>query len=82
MASSIKGATQLGRLVHPDEMRPIDLIVCGSVAVNRKGARLGKGGGYSDLEYAVALSLGLISKETPNCDDGPPYPAWCRTNCR
>ena len=46
-------------------MRPIDLIVCGSVAVNRKGARLGKGGGYSDLEYAVALSLGLISKETP-----------------
>ena len=65
LASSIKGATQLGRLVHPDEMRPIDLIVCGSVAVNRKGARLGKGGGYSDLEYAVALSLGLISKETP-----------------
>ena len=65
LASSIKGATQLGRLVHPDEMRPIDLIVCGSVAVNRRGARLGKGGGYSDLEYAVALSLGLISKETP-----------------
>ena len=65
LASSIKGATQLGRLVHPDQMRPIDLIVCGSVAVNRKGARLGKGGGYSDLEYAVALSLGLISKETP-----------------
>ena len=65
LASSIKGAEQFGRLVHPDEMRPIDLIVCGSVAVNRKGARVGKGGGYSDLEYAVALSLGLISKNTP-----------------
>ena len=65
LASSIKGATQLGRLVHPDEMRVIDLIVCGSVAVNRKGARLGKGGGYSDLEYAVALTLRLISKSTP-----------------
>ena len=65
LASSIKGAAQLGRLVHPDEMRAIDLIVCGSVAVNRKGARLGKGGGYSDLEYAVALSLGLISDLTP-----------------
>lgn len=65
LASSIKGATQMGRLVHPDEMRPIDLIICGSVAVNREGARLGKGGGYSDLEYAVALTLGLISKKTP-----------------
>ena len=65
LASSIKGAAQLGRLVHPDEMQRIDLIVCGSVAVNRKGARLGKGGGYSDLEYAVALTLGLISKSTP-----------------
>ena len=43
------------------EMQPIDLIVCGSVAVNREGARLGKGGGFSDLEYAVALTLGLIS---------------------
>ena len=65
LASSIKGAAQLGRLVHPDEMHPIDLIVCGSVAVNRKGARLGKGGGYSDLEYAVALTLGLIGERTP-----------------
>ena len=65
LASSIKGAEQLGRLVHPDEMRPIDLIVCGSVAVNRKGARVGKGGGYSDLEFAVALTLGLISDRTP-----------------
>ena len=65
LASSIKGAAQLGKPVHPDDMRPIDLIVCGSVAVNRKGARLGKGGGYSDLEYAVALTLGLVSERTP-----------------
>ncbi len=65
LASSIKGAAQLGRLVHPDEMQPIDLIVCGSVAVNRKGARIGKGGGFSDLEYALALTLELISGRTP-----------------
>jgi 5-formyltetrahydrofolate cyclo-ligase len=31
------------------EIRKIDLIVCGSVAVNRQVARVGKGGGYSDL---------------------------------
>ena len=26
---------------------------------------MGKGGGYSDLEYAVALELGLITKDAP-----------------
>ena len=64
-ASRIKGAFKLGQLVHPGEMRPIDLIVCGSVAVARDGARLGKGGGYSDLEYALALNLGLVGPHTP-----------------
>lgn len=64
-ASSIKGAFKLGRLVHPREMRPIDLIVCGAVAVGRDGARLGKGGGFSDLEYALVRTLGLIGPETP-----------------
>ncbi len=64
-ASSIKGAFKVGRPVRPDEMRAIDLIVCGSVAVQADGARLGKGGGYSDLEYALVASLGLISVETP-----------------
>ena len=64
-ASSIKGAFKLGRLVHPEEMHAIDLIVCGAVAVARDGARLGKGGGYSDLEYALALNLGLVGPDTP-----------------
>ena len=64
-ASSIKGAFTLGRPVHPRDMAKIDLIVCGAVAARPDGSRLGKGGGYSDLEYALALSLGLISHETP-----------------
>ena len=64
LASTIKGAFKLGRLVHPTEMQPIDLIICGSVAVNRNGARLGKGGGYSDLEYALARTLGQVRPET------------------
>ena len=64
-ASSIKGAFELGRQVSVGEMEPVDLILCGSVAVRRDGARIGKGGGYSDLEYAIATELGLISARTP-----------------
>lgn len=39
-------------------MRPVDIVVCGSVAVNRAGVRLGKGTGYSDIE------AGLITDHT------------------
>src|ERR671910_722624 len=64
VASSIKGAAQYGRLVHVDEVGKIDLIVCGSVAVNRRGARVGKGGGYSDLEFALLTENKKISAKT------------------
>jgi 5-formyltetrahydrofolate cyclo-ligase len=64
-AASIKGAFRFGRPVKLKEMRPVELIVAGSVAVNRSGARVGKGGGYSDLEYALARTKGLINPHTP-----------------
>jgi 5-formyltetrahydrofolate cyclo-ligase len=64
-ASSIKGAFKHGRPVTVDEMQPIDLILCGSVAVRRDGARVGKGGGYSDLEYALALEAGKVTPQMP-----------------
>ncbi|TMA11939.1 MAG: 5-formyltetrahydrofolate cyclo-ligase [Deltaproteobacteria bacterium] len=64
-ASSIKGAFKYGRPVTLDEVKRIDLVVCGSVAVNRRGARLGKGGGYSDLEFALLREERKISGQTP-----------------
>lgn len=64
-ASSIKGAFEFGHQVAVRQMKPVDLILCGSVAVRRDGARIGKGGGYSDLEYAIAIELGLVNPETP-----------------
>jgi len=65
VASSIKGAGQHGRPVALKEVPKIDLVVCGSVAVNRQGARVGKGGGYSDLEFALLTEQGKISANTP-----------------
>jgi 5-formyltetrahydrofolate cyclo-ligase len=62
-ASSINGAFRYGLPVHPEEISPIDLIVAGSVAVNRKGSRIGKGGGYSDLEYAIGRELGFVKED-------------------
>lgn len=64
-ASSIKGAGQHGRPVKLDDVRKIDLVVCGSVAVNRRGARVGKGGGYSDLEFALLTEREKIAANTP-----------------
>jgi 5-formyltetrahydrofolate cyclo-ligase len=63
-AASIGGAARLGKAVGISVMRRIDLVVCGSVAVNRKGARVGKGGGFSDLEYALLTEVGLVDDAT------------------
>jgi 5-formyltetrahydrofolate cyclo-ligase len=42
----------------------VDLVVCGSVAVNRNGARIGKGGGFSDIEVALLRDAGLVGPTT------------------
>lgn len=63
-ASTIRGAFELGRLVEVPPLK-IDVKVTGSVAVSPEGGRVGKGGGYSDLEYAILRELGLIDGSTP-----------------
>lgn len=50
--------------VAVDDMHPVDLIVCGSVAVNLSGVRIGKGAGYSDIEVALLAQAGLIGPQT------------------
>lgn len=57
-AASLAGIAALGRELGLAELPPVDLVVTGSVVVGRDGGRLGKGEGYSDLEYAVLRELG------------------------
>lgn len=63
-AASREGAARVARRVGPGQMRPVDMVVCGSVAVNRDGTRLGKGAGYSDLEMALLAEARLIGPAT------------------
>ena len=63
-ASSIKGASRSARRIGVDDLEPVDLVVAGCVAAGEDGARLGKGGGYSDLEFALASEAGLIGRAT------------------
>ena len=57
-------AARVASMVSVSGMPPIDLIVCGSVAVNEHGARLGKGAGYSDIEVGLLAEAGLIGERT------------------
>ena len=63
-AASIAGATRSARRVAVAELAPVDLVVTGCVAVGADGARLGKGGGFADLEFALAGAAGLIGPDT------------------
>src|ERR687893_388967 len=63
-AATIKGALRHGKVVADEELPDIDLVLCGSVAVNLRGARVGKGGGFSDIEYGLLIEAGKIDDHT------------------
>ncbi|GIJ06975.1 5-formyltetrahydrofolate cyclo-ligase [Micromonospora andamanensis] len=64
-AATSTGAPEFAPTVGPDDMRPVDMIVCGSVAISRRnGVRVGKGAGYSDLEIALLTEAGLVTRHT------------------
>jgi 5-formyltetrahydrofolate cyclo-ligase len=63
-AAAKEGAAKAGRKVAATQLPSVDLVVCGSVAVNRQGARIGKGGGFSDLEVAFLVEAGVIRPDT------------------
>lgn len=63
-ATTVSGSAEAGVPVGPAAVEPIDLVVAGSVAVTADGARIGKGEGYSDLEYAILAEFDRVGPET------------------
>ncbi|SIR29403.1 5-formyltetrahydrofolate cyclo-ligase [Natronorubrum daqingense] len=79
-ATTVSGSSKHGEQVGPEAVPEIDLIVSGSVAVSVdhnsaettrsashesvEGGRIGKGEGYSDLEYALLAEFGLVDETT------------------
>jgi len=63
-AATISSADDYAERVGPEALPAIDLVVSGSVAVTETGARVGKGEGYSDLEFALLREIGLVDDDT------------------
>src|SRR4051812_38900257 len=73
-AATIKRMLRHGRVVADEELPEVDFVLCGSVAVNLTGARLGKGGGFSDIEYGLLIEAGENDEQTPVAATPPPLP--------
>ncbi|QJA06077.1 5-formyltetrahydrofolate cyclo-ligase [Thermosulfurimonas marina] len=63
--ATLKGAFRYGIRIGPEEAPLVDLFVTGCVAVSPEGARLGKGGGFADREYALLLKAGRLAPGAP-----------------
>jgi 5-formyltetrahydrofolate cyclo-ligase len=82
-ATTVSGSAKHGVPVHPEEVPHVDLVVAGSVAVSEAGDRVGKGEGYSDLEWGVLSAFDAVDDETAVATtvhelqvvDGPESPA-------
>lgn len=57
-AATMSKVRDYARAVALEALPQLDAIVCGSVAVTRRGERSGKGEGYSDIEFAILAELG------------------------
>ena len=64
VGATISAAMRFGREIKPWEIT-VDLMVEGSVAVDAFGGRLGKGGGFGDLEFAILVESGAVTDATP-----------------
>ena len=66
-AADRRVAAELAPTVAVRDMPVIDFVVCGSVAVDRCGVRIGKGAGYSDREIAILAEANLLGSDVLTC---------------
>ncbi|AAK40782.1 5-formyltetrahydrofolate cyclo-ligase [Saccharolobus solfataricus] len=64
-ASRISGFEKYGIRISLEDIVRVDFMVAGSVAVDINGNRVGKGEGYSELEFAILRELGKVDENTP-----------------
>ncbi|KAG7473539.1 hypothetical protein MATL_G00096970 [Megalops atlanticus] len=60
VCATSQGVKEYSVPIGLDEKVKVDLLVVGSVAVSEKGYRIGKGEGFSDMEYAMMVSTGAV----------------------
>ena len=58
------GASKLGNALTKDSKIKIDIVVVGCVVCTLQGVRLGKGGGYGELEWAMLYEMGAVDENT------------------
>jgi 5-formyltetrahydrofolate cyclo-ligase len=63
-AATVSKSDRYAERVGPDALPHVDLVLSGSVAVTESGDRIGKGEGFSDLEFAVLSELGHVDEAT------------------
>lgn len=61
---TIPEAMSRGRPLLPEDVPPIDLVIAGSVVVGPRGERVGKGGGFSDLEWGLLSEAEKVGPST------------------
>ncbi|MGH3354835.1 MAG: 5-formyltetrahydrofolate cyclo-ligase [Nocardioidaceae bacterium] len=63
-AAASRRADAVAPTVGVTEMHAVDIVVCGTVAVDRRGVRIGKGAGFSDIEMGLLAEGGLLGPST------------------
>ncbi|GGM56168.1 5-formyltetrahydrofolate cyclo-ligase [Halarchaeum rubridurum] len=63
-APALSNVDDYAEAVRPAALGHVDLVLSGSVAVSEDGARVGKGEGFSDVEFGVLVDLGLVDDGT------------------
>lgn len=63
-ASQRYGMKKWSKPISLDDKVSIDLVVLGSVVVDRKGRRIGKGESFADLEFAMLVKMNAVNENT------------------